>query len=70
MPSLRRPAHDRLVTFARRLSPHWIAFIDNVAGQFALMNGYGKDPAVNGILASFLRLTGHGPESGTNIDFA
>ena len=42
-----------LVVFARRLPPHWIAFIDNVAGQFALMKGYGKDPAVNGILASF-----------------
>ncbi|CAE7450545.1 PUB3, partial [Symbiodinium sp. KB8] len=42
-----------LVTFARRLSPFWIAFIDNVAGQFALMKGYGKDPSVNGILASF-----------------
>jgi len=42
-----------LVVFAPRLPPHWIAFIDNVAGQFALMKGYGKDPAVNGILASF-----------------
>ena len=42
-----------LVTFARRLSPFWVAFIDNVAGQFALMKGYGKDPSVNGILASF-----------------
>ena len=42
-----------LVTFARRLGPFWIAFIDNVAGQFALMKGYGKDPSVNGILASF-----------------
>ena len=35
------------------LGPFWIAFIDNVAGQFALMKGYGKDPSVNGILASF-----------------
>ena len=42
-----------LVTFARRLNPFWIAFFDNVAGQFALMKGYGKDPSVNGILASF-----------------
>ena len=42
-----------LVTFARRLSPFWIAFIDNVAGQFAFMKGYGKDLWVNGILASF-----------------
>ena len=41
-----------LVTLARRLPPHWIAFIDNVAGQFAL-KGYGKDPSVNRILASF-----------------
>ena len=30
-----------------------MAFIDNVAGQFALMKGYGRDPAVNGILAAF-----------------
>ena len=30
-----------LVTFARRLSPYWIAFMDNVAGQFALMKGCG-----------------------------
>ena len=32
-----------LVTFARRLSQQWKAFIDNVAGQFAHMKGYGKD---------------------------
>ena len=51
-PGDRRPGLP-LVTFARRLSPFWIAFIDNVAGQFALMKGYGKDPSVNGILASF-----------------
>ncbi|CAE7358754.1 eIF4E1 [Symbiodinium sp. KB8] len=41
-----------LVTLARCLPTNWIAFIDNVAGQFAL-KGYGKDPSVNGILASF-----------------
>ena len=35
-----------LVTFARRLSPCWVAFVDNAAGQFALVKGYGKDPAV------------------------
>ena len=32
-----------LVTFARRLSPFWIAFIDNVAGQFAPC---GRSPVV------------------------
>ena len=42
-----------VITFARRLPLHWLAFIDNVAGQFALMKGYGRDPAVNGILAAF-----------------
>ena len=30
-----------------------LAFIDNVAGQWALTKGYGKDPAVNGVLAAF-----------------
>ena len=34
----------------------WIAFIDNVAGQCALTKGYGKDPAVNGILTAFWSL--------------
>ena len=42
-----------LVTMGRRLPQRWLAFIDNVAGQWALTKGYGKDPAVNGILASF-----------------
>ena len=31
-----------VITFARRLPLHWLAFIDNVAGQFALMKGYGR----------------------------
>ena len=31
----------------------WVAFIHNIGGQFALMNGYCKGSAVNGILASF-----------------
>ena len=34
-----------VITFARRLPQHWLAFIDNVAAQFALMKGYGRDPA-------------------------
>ena len=42
-----------LISFGRRLPTSWIAFIDNVAGQFGLMKGYGKDPAVNGILSAF-----------------
>ena len=28
-----------VITFARRLPLHWLAFIDNVAGQFAPMKG-------------------------------
>ena len=38
-----------LVTLGRRLPQRWLAFIDNVAGQWALTNGYGKDPDVNGV---------------------
>eukprot|EP00439_Symbiodinium_sp_Y106_P027107 s7751_g3.t1 len=46
-----------VITFARRLPLQWLAFIDNVAGQFALMKGYGRarrqrDPG------GFLRLGG------------
>ena len=39
--------------FGGRLPAMWIAFIDNTAGQAALLKGYGKDLAVNGILAAF-----------------
>ena len=42
-----------LVSLGRRLPSRWLAFIDNVAGQWALTKGYGKDPAVNGVLAAF-----------------
>ena len=42
-----------LTAFGPILPTTWVAFIDNVAGQFALMKGYGKDMAVNGILAAF-----------------
>ena len=42
-----------LVTLARRLPQKWLAFVDNVAGQWALTKRYGKDPAVNGELAAF-----------------
>ena len=42
-----------LTTLARRLPERWLAFIDNVAGQWALTKGYGRDPAVNGVLAAF-----------------
>ena len=42
-----------LVAVNRRLPSRWLAFIDNVAGQWALTKGYGKDPAVNGVLAAF-----------------
>ena len=45
-----------VITFARRLPLHWLAFIDNVAGQFALKKGYGRNPAVNGALVAFWRL--------------
>ena len=38
------------------LPPTWLAFLDNVAGQFALIKGYDKDPAVKGILAAFWTL--------------
>ena len=42
-----------LTAFSPILPTVWSAFIDNMAGQFALMKGYGKDTAVNGILAAF-----------------
>ena len=45
-----------LVSFCHQLPAHWVAFIDNTAGQFALHKGYGKDTAVNGMLAAFWTL--------------
>ena len=42
-----------LVAFCHHLPTHWLTFIDNTAGQFALHKGYGKDTAVNGMLAAF-----------------
>ena len=42
-----------LVAFGRRLPRFWLAYIDNVAGQFALLKGYGRDASVNGVLAAF-----------------
>ena len=45
-----------IIVFAKRLPQLWIAWIDNTAGEAALRKGYGKDPHVNGILASFWAL--------------
>ena len=42
-----------LTALARRLPERWLAFIDNVAGQWALTKGYGRDQCVNGVLAAF-----------------
>ena len=42
-----------LTTFARQLPELWVAWIDNSAGKAALKKGYGKDMAVNGVLAAF-----------------
>ena len=42
-----------LVTLSRHLPARWLAFIDNVAGQWALTKGYGRDESVNGVLAAF-----------------
>ena len=41
------------VTFGAKLPTAIIAFIDNTAGQAALTKGYGKDGAVNGMIAAF-----------------
>ena len=38
------------------LGEDWVAFIDNAAGQWALNKGYGRDPAVNGLLSAFWSL--------------
>ena len=45
-----------LSTFARHLPEFWVAWIDNSAGEAALRKGYGKDMAVNGMLAAFWAL--------------
>ena len=45
-----------LATFARQLPELWIAWIDNSASEAALKKGYGKDMAVNGVLAAFWAL--------------
>ena len=42
-----------LLAFGARLPSLWTAYIDNAAGQWALLKGYGKDDAVNGVLAAF-----------------
>ena len=39
--------------FGGRLPAMWVALIDNTAGQAALLKGYGRDLAVNGVLAAF-----------------
>ena len=47
------------VTFGAKLPTAIIAFIDNTAGQAALTKGYGKDGAVNGMIAAFWSLAAH-----------
>ncbi|CAE7195818.1 eIF3-S7 [Symbiodinium natans] len=42
-----------LLAFGERLPSFWTAYIDNAAGQWALLKGYGKDDAVNGVLSAF-----------------
>ncbi|CAE7341292.1 unnamed protein product [Symbiodinium natans] len=42
-----------LLAFGDRLPSFWTAYIDNAAGQWALLKGYGKDDAVNGVLSAF-----------------
>ena len=42
-----------LAAFSEQLPGAVTAFIDNTAGQAALSKGYGKDPAMNGMLATF-----------------
>ena len=43
-------------TFARRLPVHWVAFVDNEAGRIALLKGFGRDPGVNALIATFWSL--------------
>ena len=47
------------VTFGARLPAAIVAFIDNTAGQAALTKGYGKDGAVNGMIAAFWSMAAH-----------
>ena len=49
----------QLVTFGAKLPTAVIAFIDNTAGQAALIKGYGKDDAVNGMISAFWSLAAH-----------
>ena len=44
------------IVFAKCLPQFWITWIENAAGEAAMKKGYGKDPRVNGILASFWAL--------------
>ncbi|CAE7894876.1 unnamed protein product [Symbiodinium necroappetens] len=55
-----------LAAFATHLQGAVTAFIDNTAGQAALSKGYGKDPAMNGMLAAFWALAAR---QGTMVDF-
>ncbi|OLP83053.1 hypothetical protein AK812_SmicGene36237 [Symbiodinium microadriaticum] len=55
-----------LAAFATHLPGAVTAFIDNTAGQAALSKGYGKDPAMNGMLAAFWALAAR---RGTMLDF-
>ena len=55
-----------LAAFATHLPSTVTAFIDNTAGQAALSKGYGKDPAMNGMLAAFWALAAR---QGTMVDF-
>ena len=41
-----------VVTLADHVGEDWIAFIDNVAGEWALNKGYGGDAPVNGLLSA------------------
>ena len=47
------PAHCAV---DRHLPELWVAWIDNSAGEAVLRKGYGKDVAVNGVLAAFWAL--------------
>ena len=42
--------------FAQLMPPTVVAFIDNTAEQAALTKGYGKDPAINGMISAFWTL--------------
>ncbi|CAE7676939.1 prtp, partial [Symbiodinium sp. KB8] len=55
-----------LAAFSTHLPGEVTAFIDNTAGQAALSNWYGKDPAMNGMLAAFWALAAR---QGTIVDF-